>query len=314
MSQAIVVEQEFERVTVRIPAKINLHLGVGALREDGYHDLATVYQAVSLHDEVSVSRKSPGSGITVTADGPFAEHVPVDMGNLAVRAAARVAAHYGHDLDLHIGITKSIPVAAGLAGGSADAAGALLATDALFGSQLSREELHRFAAEIGSDVPFSLTGGTAIGMGRGEVLTPAMARGTFHWVLIASNMGLSTPAVYAELDRLRGHRAIPAPQIPSVLMQALVAHDPVALGQSLGNDLQDAALSLRPSLGTRVEMARDLGALGVIVSGSGPTIAILVRDEEQALDVTVALASHGVNDPILRVHGPVPGARIVESI
>lgn len=303
---------ERERVVVRVPAKINLHLGVGPRRPDGYHSLATIYQAVSLHDDVAVTRD--GNGITISAVGAYADQVPTDASNLAARAALRVAEHYRVDPNFHIEISKSIPVAAGLAGGSADAAGALIAVDALLGGEIGRDGLMTIAAELGSDIPFSLSGGTAIGTGRGEVLAPAMARGTFHWVLVTSSAGLSTPEVYAELDRIRGAGEPADPEIPSAVMQALVAHDPQALGAALDNDLQEAALSLRPVLRERVSMARELGALGVLVSGSGPTIAILVRDDEQALDVSVALASHGVADPILRVLGPVPGARIIESI
>ena len=302
-------------VTVRVPAKINLHLGVGPLRDDGYHDLATVYQAVSLHDEVTVTPAEPGSGIAVQVHGSFADQVPADPSNLAARAVALIAQRYGVSADFTVEIAKAIPVAAGLAGGSADAAGALVAADQLLGGELTRDELGELAAEIGSDVPFSLAGGTAIGTGRGEMLTPAMTRGVFHWVLLTqSGPGLSTPAVYAELDRLRRTTGIAAPSVPSAVMQALVGNDPVALGLALHNDLQEAALSLRPALRLRMESAVEYGALGAVVSGSGPTLAILVRDGEHALDLTVALASQGISDPILRVHGPVPGARIAEGI
>lgn len=305
------------RVSVRVPAKINLHLGVGPLRADGYHSLATLYQAVSLHDQVTVERADPGSGISLHIEGSFVEQVPADRSNLAVRAIEEVAARCGVAPDVQLTIGKAIPVAAGLAGGSADAAAALVAADLIFGAELDRDDLLAIAARLGSDVPFALTGGTAIGLGRGELLTPALTRGTFHWVLVSSGgAGLSTPAVFAELDRLRaaaGGADSGEPEVPAAVMQALLAHDPLTLGRALGNDLQEAALALRPQLRTRIDIAVDYGALGAIISGSGPTVALLVRDEEHALDLTVALASHGIADPMFRVTGPVPGARVVEA-
>lgn len=299
------------KVTVRVPAKINLQLAVGPRRLDGYHDLATVYQAVSLYDDVSVERSNE---LSIRVEGQYADQVPTDSSNLAVRAVRKVAERYGVAADFDVVITKSIPVAAGLAGGSADAAGALVATDHLLGGELSKADLVALAAELGSDVPFALSGGTAIGTGRGELLTAAMTRGSFHWVLVTSGgPGLSTPDVYAELDRQRGDALIADPQISHEVMQALVAPDPIGLGRALRNDLQAPALTLRSSLRIRLEQAGEYGALGAIVSGSGPTLALLVRDEEHALDLTVALTSQGVSDPILRVVGPVPGARIIES-
>jgi 4-diphosphocytidyl-2-C-methyl-D-erythritol kinase len=303
-----------ERVVVRAPAKINLQLAVGPLRPDGYHDLATVFHAVSLFDEIAVESSLPGSGLTLSVAGSFTELVPTDGTNLAHRAAVAVASECGVDPDLALTITKAIPVAAGLAGGSADAAATLVAVDAFLGNQLSKERLSAIAAGLGSDVPFSLSGGTAIGTSRGELLSPALTQGTLHWVLVSnSGVGLSTPSVYAELDRLREGSAIPPVAVSDQLMQALRAGDSVLVGRLLSNDLQRAALSLRPSLSQTIDIALDYGALGAIVSGSGPTVAILVRDPEHALDLTVALTSHGTADPIYRVHGPVPGARVVES-
>lgn len=301
--------------TVRVPAKVNMHLAVGALRQDGFHDVATLYHAVSLFDEVTVARANKGAGITVSVSGAFTDRVPTDRSNIAFLAAEKVAEHYGQAPDLAIAINKSIPVAAGLAGGSADAAGALLATDAIFGSQMSRDDLLRIAGELGSDVAFSLTGGTAIGTSRGERLAPALTRGTLHWVLVACReSGLAASAVYGELDRLRGDAQIAELEIPDSLMQALRTSDAATLGPLLSNDLQRAAMSLRPALSKTIAIAMDYGALGALVSGSGPTVAILVRDEEHALDLTVALTSHGIDDQIYRVQGPVSGARIVESL
>ena len=167
------------------------------------------------------------------------------------------------------------------------------------------------AADLGSDVPFALHGGTAIGTGRGENLTPVLSRGSFHWVFALANAGLSTPAVYAECDRLRGGRAVPEPYVSDMLMQAVRAGDPMLLGKSVHNDLQAAALSLRPSLAQVLEVGDDFGALGGLVSGSGPTCAFVTRDEEHALDIAVALTASGVCRSVRRATGPVAGARIV---
>lgn len=301
------------RVVVRVPAKINLNLSVGPLRKDGYHDVATVYQAISLCDEVIAQFGEPASGITLTLNGDFVQGVPTDERNLAYRAAEMVAkeARLSPDISLHI--TKAIPVAAGLAGGSADAAGALMAVDHLLGANLGRARLQEFAAELGSDVPFALAGGTAIGSGRGDSLSPALARGEYHWVLVISSQGLSTPSVYAECDRLRQGREISTPRVTDALMHALRNGDAPALGKALMNDLQSAACSLRPALRLLLDVGEEYGALGSIVSGSGPTVAFLARDAEHALDLTVALSASGVAGQILRAVGPTSGARVIES-
>ena len=301
------------RVVVRVPAKINLNLSVGPQRKDGYHDIATVYQAISLYDEVIAHFGAPDSGITVALTGDYVQGVPTDERNLAHRAAEMIANEMRLTPDISLHINKSIPVAAGLAGGSADAAAALVAVDQLLGADLGRTRLSEFAADIGSDVPFALTGGTAIGSGRGERLSPALASGEYHWVLVISNQGLSTPAVYAECDRLRQGREISAPRITDALMHALRSGDAPALGKALMNDLQAAACSLRPALRLLLDVGEEYGALGSIISGSGPTVAFLARDAEHALDLTVALSASGVAGQILRAMGPMPGARIIES-
>lgn len=296
-------------MTVRVPAKVNLQLSVGPRRPDGYHELATVFHAVSLLDEV-VARPAE-SGITVTMSGEGAEHLPVDEGNLAYRAAALLADTAGVTSGVELHIDKSIPIAGGMAGGSADAAAALVACDALWRLNLSREDLANLAAELGSDVPFALYGGTAIGSGRGENLTPVLSRGTFHWVFALADGGLSTPAVYAECDRIRGERRIPDPYVSDMLLQALAAADPVLLGKALHNDLQVPALALRPALRRVLETGEELGALGGIVSGSGPTCAFVARDAEHALDLAVGLTGAGVCRTVRAAEGPVPGARRV---
>ena len=232
-------------MTVRVPAKVNLQLAVGPLRPDGFHELATVFHAVGLFDEVIAS---PGAGISLTLAGEGAGEVPVDARNLAWRAAEALAAHAGVDPDVSLHLEKRIPVAGGMAGGSADAAGALLACDALWQLGTPRAELMHLAAGLGSDVPFALQGGTAIGTGRGEQLMPVLSRGSFSWVFALAEGGLSTPAVYAECDRLRADMTIPNPSVSDMLMQALRAGDAVLLGKALDNDLQAAAISLRPAL------------------------------------------------------------------
>jgi 4-diphosphocytidyl-2-C-methyl-D-erythritol kinase len=298
-------------VTARVPAKVNLQLSVGSLRPDGYHELATVFHAVGLFDDVIARTAEPGVGMSLTISGEGAGTLPTDDGNLAWRAAQLLADHAGINPDVGLHLHKGIPVAGGMAGGSADAAGALLACDALWQLSTPKAQLMELAAQLGSDVPFVLHGGTAIGTGRGERLTPVLARGSFHWVFALADGGLSTPAVYAECDRLRGGARTPAPYVSDMLMQALRAGDSVLLGKSLHNDLQGAAISLRPALSQVLEVGEDYGALGGIVSGSGPTCAFIATDEKQSLDLAVALSASGVCRTVKRATGAVPGARIV---
>ncbi|WNO74074.1 4-(cytidine 5'-diphospho)-2-C-methyl-D-erythritol kinase [Streptomyces sp. AM8-1-1] len=275
-------------VTVRVPAKVNVQLAVGGARADGFHDLANVFLAVSLYDEVTVR---PAAELTVTCEGPDAGQVPLDRTNLAARAAELLAARHGLSPDVHIHIAKDIPVAGGMAGGSADGAGALLACDALWGLGSSRAELLAICAELGSDVPFSLVGGAALGTGRGEQLTELTVGGTFHWVFAVADGGLSTPAVYGEFDRLHEGVPVPAPEASGALLEALRTGDASALAAALSNDLQPAALSLRPSLRTTLDTGLAAGALAALVSGSGPTTAFLVKDEDTAESVAQALRS-----------------------
>lgn len=300
-------------VSVRVPGKINLHLGVGRLEADGYHQVATVLHAVSLFDELTVT-PAESDRVVIAVQGPAAEGVPTGEHNLAVRAARLLAMRAGVRGGVELLLHKEIPVAAGMGGGSADAAAALVACDALWGTSLPRTELMTLAAELGSDVPFALVGGTVVGSGRGEQLTPALARGQYHWVLALPEQGLSTPAVYAEFDRLTAGRVRTEPRISDRLMQALRSGDGSALGVALQNDLQAAACSLRPGLCDLVDIGREYGALGGLVSGSGPTVAFLVRDNEHALDLSVALTASGACQKVKRVHGPVHGARVSEPV
>ncbi|MFC4910982.1 4-(cytidine 5'-diphospho)-2-C-methyl-D-erythritol kinase [Actinomadura gamaensis] len=302
-------------VTVRVPAKVNLQLGVGPLRDDGYHDLVNVFHAVSLFDEVTaVPADAPSVTVEAAPDAQVAiQNVPLDGGNLAMRAARLLAERAGVEPNVELRIRKAIPVAGGMAGGSADAAAALLACARLWKADLLLPALPELGAEIGSDVPFALLGESAIGLGRGERLTPLETSGTFHWVFATADGGLSTPAVYAECDRLREARGerVPWPPAYDELAKALAAGDARALGAALANDLQPAALSLRPSLRRTLDAGRELGALGSLVSGSGPTTAFLAESAEHAAGLAAALAGAGVAKQVVRAYGPVPGATVV---
>ncbi|MFI6893802.1 4-(cytidine 5'-diphospho)-2-C-methyl-D-erythritol kinase [Streptomyces sp. NPDC050256] len=294
-------------VTVRVPAKVNVQLAVGAARPDGFHDLANVFLAVGLYDEVTVT---PADGLRVTCSGPDAAQVPLDASNLAARAATALAERYGIAPDVHLHIAKDIPVAGGMAGGSADAAGALLACDALWSTGASREELLEICAELGSDVPFSLVGGAALGVGRGEQLTPVEVGGTFHWVFAVADGGLSTPAVYREFDRLTEGTRVPEPVVSPALLGALRSGDTAALAGVLSNDLQAPALSLRPSLARTLAAGTVAGARAALVSGSGPTTAFLTEDEASARAIADALTASGTCRTARIASSPAPGATI----
>jgi 4-diphosphocytidyl-2-C-methyl-D-erythritol kinase len=335
-------------VTARAPAKVNLQLAVGPARAHGYHDVVTVYHAVSLFDEVTVS---PAGRDSVVITGEGAGNVPADGTNLAALAAAALLRAVGPGAKdspgLAIRISKRIPVAAGLAGGSADAAATLVACNELWRTGLSQADLCELAAGIGSDVAFGLVGGTAIGVGRGERVTPALAAGTYHWVLAFATGGLSTAQVYAACDRIRaargaaqgtasqgeaaaGGRAAPVKQagraaragragpspppgplaLDNRLMSALRSGNPAEVGPRLTNDLQAAAISLRPELRRTLAAGIEHGALAAIVSGSGPTCAYLARDARHAAALAVALAGAGVCRTVVHVVGPVPGASV----
>jgi 4-diphosphocytidyl-2-C-methyl-D-erythritol kinase len=337
-------------VTVRAPAKINLQLAVGPLRDDGYHDLVTVFQAVSLYDEVTAATVDGSGDDQVLVSGEGADSVPAGPDNLALKAATALAQVAGLSPDpgrhLEITIRKRIPVAAGLAGGSADAAAALVACNELWQAGLSLEQLSGIAAGVGSDVAFSLLGGTAVGQGRGEQLSPALASGEYHWVLAVADGQLSTPEVYRTLDRLRESGSVPDAGAPGAsgagargaagasggtagagvaawtdgpgaldhdLMAALRSGEPAAVGRTLSNDLQAAALSLFPALRKTLNAGQELGALGAIVAGSGPTCVFLAANAERAVDLAVALSGAGVCRAVARAAGPVPGVTIVTS-
>jgi len=331
-------------VTARVPAKLNLQLAVGPPRADGYHDLVTVFHAVSLFDHVTVE---PAGDDKVTVTGEGADRVPADQDNLALRAIVALRAAV-RDRDtgagaVHVTIAKRIPVAAGLAGGSADAAAALVACNELWAAGLTQQQLRGIGATVGSDVAFALLGGTAVGRGRGEQLTPALAPATqYHWVLAFADGQLSTPAVYAALDRLRasqggsgsqresqresqggargrssgGTRRVASPgqgqpDLDAALMSALRSGEAARVGQRLSNDLQAAAVSLFPALRKTLTAGLELGALGALVAGSGPTCVFLAANAERALELAVSLSGAGVCRSVARVSGPVPGAAVV---
>ena len=301
--------------TARVPAKINLSLGVGPLRDDGFHSLATVYQALDVYDEVRATliEDSDDVEVSVHLESSSSEsgEVPVGADNLAVRAARVLQDAMGVEVGARLALRKVIPIAGGMAGGSADAAAALVVCNVVWGTGLGRDELSELAADVGSDVPFLLHGGTAMGSGRGEIISPILGRGSYYWVVAVSDRGLSTPAVYAEFDRLTEGQDVPQPAVSEDLLTALRAGDPEALGDALANDLTSAVLSLRPDLRDVLAVGSGAGALGAIVSGSGPTCLFLAQDESHRLDLAMALASSGVCADVIQAHGPVTGAHLI---
>ncbi|PKQ25818.1 MAG: 4-(cytidine 5'-diphospho)-2-C-methyl-D-erythritol kinase [Actinobacteria bacterium HGW-Actinobacteria-4] len=304
-------------VRARAAGKVNLQLAVGARGEDGYHPLVSVFQAIGLYETVTATSREDGE-FTCRIDGAAnlaiaPGSIPLDHTNLAVRAARAVAQRYGVTAGADLHILKGVPVAGGMAGGSADAAAALAACAELWQVGASRDDLLNLAADLGADVPFALLGHTAVGIGRGDQLSPAMAHGEFHWAFAIDSTGLSTPAVYAELDRQRTEAGVVEhePRIDADLMRALMSGDAYTLGQCLSNDLEAAALALAPHLHTTIDIARDADALGVVVSGSGPTVAALARSRQHALAIAAHLTARGVDGPVLTASGPVPGTAIL---
>jgi 4-diphosphocytidyl-2-C-methyl-D-erythritol kinase len=297
-------------VRVRVPAKINLHLHVGRVRGDGFHELTTVYHAISLFDEVSARR---GDTLTLTMEGEGAGELSLDEDNLVIKAARALAKHTGHDAFARLHLRKQIPVAAGLAGGSADAAAALVACDQLWGTGLSRDELATVAGTLGSDVPFLVVGGTALGTGRGERISPVLAGGrSWHWVLAIAAEGLSTPRVYAQFDAMRDASGSTSPAgSPDGLLAALRQRDPAVLAGTLDNDLQTAALVLRPDLRATLDAGARAGALAGMISGSGPTCVFLAEDAQHAAEIAAELTDLEVCRAVRTATGPVPGARVL---
>lgn len=305
-------------VRVKAPGKVNVSLDVGPLRPDGYHSVASVYLAVSLYEEVAAtSTETPGITVSISPDSTLdldGVDIPLDEKNLAYKAAAIMADVSEYATGVHLEITKRVPVAGGMGGGSADAAATLLACDALWNSGLSRDELAHLAAELGADVPFSLLGGTAVGLGVGDELSPALVKAQTDWVLVAADYGLPTPEVFRTLDRLRdaeGVETLEPTTVDPKILQALRSGDADALSRVLVNDLQRASIELAPALRNTLGRGEALGALAGIVSGSGPTVALLTHNPAAAESLAEDLRHYGLT--ALAVHGPVHGARIISD-
>ncbi|VXB99882.1 4-diphosphocytidyl-2-C-methyl-D-erythritol kinase [Microbacterium sp. 8M] len=315
-------DEPVPRVHVRAPGKINLFLGVGDLDEDGYHALSTVFQAVSLYEDVVAT---PADDFTIAVSGAAApDTVPLDDRNLAMRAAKALAAATGYEGGVHLDVRKSVPVAGGMGGGSADAAAALLACNELWRTGLDHARLHELAARLGADVPFALMGGTAVGSGRGDVLTAALSRGRYEWVLVLDDEGLSTPAVYRAFDLVTAEERESDPvghaqrrrrdpvQVPPSFFESLLSGDPSALGRSLRNQLQAGSFRLRPQLEELIQHVRRAeDVVGGVVSGSGPTVAFLCASAAGADALAERLREQGRT--ALRAHGPVRGAHVVST-
>lgn len=298
-------------ITVRAPAKINLHLGVGAPREDGFHPLTSVYQAVGVYDDLTVEDADDWSVDVSVSDWMDRSQVPLAGDNIVDRAAALLAAHHGLAVSGSVHIDKAIPVAGGMAGGSADAAAALVALDRLWGANTSDEDLLALAAQLGSDVPFALLGGTALGTGRGEIVEPVADTGTWWWVAVPSPIGLSTPDIYRHFDRLFPH-APDVPAMPDPLLAALAAGDPHALAAAMHNDLQPAVLDLRPDLAQLIDAGESAGALRGVVTGSGPTCVFLCESADQARETAAELRA--THDVVLVTTGAVAGSHTVSYV
>jgi 4-diphosphocytidyl-2-C-methyl-D-erythritol kinase len=297
-------------ITVRAAAKVNLHLGVGPVDARGYHALATVYQAIGIYDDVTVADQ-PDWSVHLRGDpGLDLDAIPVDEDNIALQAARALCAHHGiADRGARIEIQKAIPVAGGLAGGSADAAATLLALDRLWALDTSDADLLRLAAGLGSDVPFALIGGTASGLGHGEQVRPVDDEGSWWWVVLPHSEGMSTPAVYRHFDELRGSD-VPQPELPDDLLRALAVGDVGWLADELHNDLQDPALDLRPELQRTLDDGREAGARGTLLSGSGPTVLLLCEDQAHAQLVRMAMVDRGHAQAMV-APAPVPGVHEV---
>lgn len=302
-------DQLAERIRVRAPGKINLALRVGGVQPDGYHPLATVFQAVSLFDELEVW-PAPAGRRTLHVHGDQAELVPLGADNLALRAARLLARHVGLNGGVAMSLRKKIPVTGGMAGGSADAAAALVACATLWHIDVNPDELAVLAGELGADVPFCLLGSTALGRGRGDELVPMLSRGSYHWVLALPDAELATPEVFRRFDELNPEAGA-APEVPAGLLAGLASGDIGQVADNLVNDLQPAALSLCPHLGEVLDAGLSAGALAGIVSGSGPTCAFLAENEDAAVRLSNALAGNLLARSVRRVCGPVPGARLL---
>ena len=318
-------------VRASAPGKVNLTLRVGAPTSDGYHPLVTVFEALNLRETVTVrTSKTPGVRVETIAylpDGSVDEATTRAMADvdpathLAVRAARvlqRLAAAgpwASTAAGLSIRVDKRVPVAGGMAGGSADAAAALVACNELWELGLGDEQLHAIGRSLGADVPACLAGGIALGTGRGDHMSvlregdEAGAEYQHHWVMLLAHEGLSTPSVFREFDRVDAAGA-PALAEPTPEEVAALCGEPEELSHCLVNDLQAPALRLRPELADTIASAKEAGALAVTLSGSGPTVAALARDAEHARTLAATLSDAPTVARAIPTHGPACGARI----
>lgn len=284
----------------RAAAKVNLGLYVGPLQPGGrYHEVVSVLQSIAIWDELEVEVVPEGLGLEVEGGG-----LPPDETNL-VLVAARELARRSRDLPgARFRLRKGIPVSAGLGGGSADGAAALIALDRLWGLHLPAVNLHAMAAEVGSDVPFCIAGGTAVATGRGDKIREVPSKGSTWWVVGIDHEQLATQHVYDHFDELGLATPLDG-RWPEELLAALVAGDLRRLAGALHNDLEPAAFDLLPALAKSKQRLLEAGALGAIMSGSGPTMLGLCGDEDHATQVARAVRSGFAGVEVAR--GPVPG-------
>mgnify|MGYP002655113748 FL=1 len=277
--------------------KVNLFFGVGSLKTDGYHDVMSIYQSLNLREDVSIaaSINEPQVSVAGNIRREQLDSVPRGESNLvykAVRLLEHLAGLEPSDVDFEI--FKRVPVAGGMAGGSADAAATMLAANEFLNTGFSRQRLLDESVQLGADVPFGILGGTAIGVGRGEQLESLELGRELHLVMVANDQGLSTPQVYAELDRQReadgaDPRELEPLAKPQALIDALQAGQLDRIAALIHNDLEPAALALLPELELTLAAAEKYGALRAFVSGSGPTVAALVENFEDAIALQTAL-------------------------
>lgn len=317
----------FGHVTAVAPGKVNMSLRVGPRRDDGYHDVATLYFAVSLHEEVTAApRRDSAITVSLSERSAFTEvqqqvqgetvtaAIPLDERNLAHQAAQKLRERLGITSGVDLTITKNVPVAGGMGGGSADAAAALVACSALWGAGLSKEQLAEVGAELGADVPFAILGGAAVGQGVGDELSPLLTRGELHLVIVPATTGLSTPEIYQELDTMREEAGVTAeePELDADLVRAVCTADAEMVATLMTNELQAPAVRKIPSLDRMMDAGLLEGAMQGMVSGSGPTVVFLTRDAAAAGQLATSLEER-TDVWAIPVTGPAPGARLLTS-
>ncbi len=289
------------------PAKVNLLLEVIGSRPDGYHELVMVLQSIDLADELLL-RPLAGHQVRLVCDHP---QVPQDQSNLAVKAAKLMQSTFPDQASgVEIQLRKQIPIGAGLAGGSTDAAAVLVGLDLMWNLGLTQDELHPLAAKLGSDVPFCISGGTALALGRGEELSPLPDLDRLYAVLAKyRSLAVSTPwayqtyrqqfqATYAQTAAEQDERRRNGPSVP--LLSAIAHRDPVQIGQALHNDLEKVVLPEQSAVAHLRETLAQMPVLGTMMSGSGPTVFALTETREAAQQVATALQLE-IPDPDLEV-------------